>query len=90
MPAQVTTLPRIEPADDLSALVTGLRQCLAAADRLGLAMVGIHIEQACDWLIAQGYDTPDHDVSGHDGADILTVEPVFDAKSVVVVAAPRS
>ncbi|WP_309701165.1 MULTISPECIES: hypothetical protein [unclassified Sphingomonas] len=40
----------------MTALVAGMRSCLALADRLDLPMVGIHLEQGRSWLIAHGYD----------------------------------
>ncbi|WP_312489389.1 hypothetical protein [Sphingomonas sp.] len=36
----------------MTALMAELRSCLLLADKMNLAMVGIHIEQACDWLTA--------------------------------------
>lgn len=37
-------------------LTAELRSCLSLADKLNLPMVGIHIEQACAWLVANGHD----------------------------------
>lgn len=56
MPVPLPFTPAPPSANDITALVAGMRSCLALADRLDLPMVGIHLEQARSWLIAHGYD----------------------------------
>ncbi|MET4895721.1 hypothetical protein RN629_00940 [Sphingomonadaceae bacterium jetA1] len=77
MPAHLTSLSSISPIDDRSMLLVGLRDCLTMADRLGLSMVSIHIEQACDWLTVQ-----DGRVTGGNA--------IADPKPVVTIAPPSA
>lgn len=58
MLAKLTNATLQDHAKDMSELVAGLQSCLALADKLDLAMVGIHIEQACSWLIDHGVEEP--------------------------------
>ncbi len=54
MPHNFASAAQIIDANDMTALVAGLRSCLMQADKLDLPMVAIHIEQACSWMADHG------------------------------------
>ncbi len=58
MPVSPLKPAAIDDTNDMTVLMTELQSCLLLADKMNLAMVGIHIEQACGWLIAHGQDAP--------------------------------
>ena len=58
MLAKFTSTVLQDNTNDMTQLVSGLQSCLALTDKLDLAMVAIHIEQARSWLIEHGLDGP--------------------------------
>ncbi|MFN3676276.1 MAG: hypothetical protein ACK4TC_09870 [Sphingomonas pseudosanguinis] len=56
MPVSPLKSAAIDDTRDVTMLTAELRSCLSLADKLNLPMVGIHIEQACAWLAANGHD----------------------------------